>query len=150
MGIIDSNALHTSDGGQHWTRFPNPFPLLNMGAISPIDQQRAWVEIGDLDEHHLFLVPYRTIITGDAFQTMSGVAVSGTLKPLFPMVSFATWHTGLALERARKLRALEPSRMAVGHGRLLPQPLAAMNRAIAQAARNVEQSEQREISIAHK
>ncbi|HET8841651.1 MAG TPA: hypothetical protein VFN35_09300 [Ktedonobacteraceae bacterium] len=44
-----TNALYrTTDAGQHWTRFANPFPLLNMGVISPIDQQRAWVEIGVL------------------------------------------------------------------------------------------------------
>lgn len=52
-----TNALYrTTDGGQHWMRFPNPFPLLNMSVIDPIDQQRAWVEITDLEEHHLFLV----------------------------------------------------------------------------------------------
>jgi glyoxylase-like metal-dependent hydrolase (beta-lactamase superfamily II) len=76
----------------------------------------------------------RTIIAGDAFQTQGGVAVSGTLKLLFPLVKFATWHKGLALESARKLRALEPSRLAVGHGRVLNQPLAAMDRAIKDAA----------------
>lgn len=48
----------------------------------------------------------RTIIAGDAFQTMGGVAVSGTFKPLFPLVYYATWYNGLALESARKLRAL--------------------------------------------
>src|SRR5258708_8612131 len=32
----------------------------------------------------------RTLIAGDAFQTMGGVAVSGTFKPLFPLAHFAT------------------------------------------------------------
>lgn len=91
----------------------------------------------------------RTIIAGDAFQTMGGVAVSGTFKPLFPLVYYATWHKGLALASARKLRALEPSRLAVGHGRVLKEPLAAMDRAIAQAARKVEELEPRASSLAH-
>ncbi len=91
----------------------------------------------------------RTIIAGDAFQTMGGVAVSGTFKPLFPLVYYATWHKGLALASARKLRALEPSRLAVGHGRVLKEPLAAMDHVIAQAARKVEELEPRASSLAH-
>lgn len=80
-----------------------------------------------------------TIIVGDAFQTMGGVAVSGTFKPLFPLVAIATWHKGLALESARKLRALDPSRLAVGHGATLERPGAVMDRAIEDAARALGQ-----------
>jgi glyoxylase-like metal-dependent hydrolase (beta-lactamase superfamily II) len=72
----------------------------------------------------------RSVIAGDAFQTQGGVAVSGTVELLFPLPAFATWHKGLALESARKLLALQPSAMAVGHGRVLSQPQAAMERAI--------------------
>jgi hypothetical protein len=70
---------------------------------------------------------------------MGGVAVSGTFKPLFPLVYFATWHKGLALKSARKLRALEPARLAVGHGRVLNQPLDAMDHAVDEAARALGQ-----------
>ena len=84
-----------------------------------------------------------TLIAGDAFQTLGGVAVSGTIKPLFPLPALATWHKASALESARKLRALAPSRLAVGHGRVLEQPLAAMDRAIAALARELKQAEQR-------
>ena len=83
-----------------------------------------------------------TLIVGDAFQTLGGVAVSGTLT-LFPLPAFATWHKPLALESAQKLRALSPGRMAVGHGRVLEQPLAAMDHAIAVMARNLKQQEQK-------
>jgi len=78
-----------------------------------------------------------TLVAGDAFQTRAGVAVSGTLRPLFPFPALATWHKPTALESARALRALRPSRLAVGHGRLLQDPLAAMDRAIATAERRV-------------
>lgn len=89
----------------------------------------------------------RTIIAGDAFQTLGGVAVSGTFKPLFPLPALATWHKPGALESARKLRALEPARLAVGHGRVLEHPLAAMDRAIEVMARHIEQEKRRQESL---
>jgi glyoxylase-like metal-dependent hydrolase (beta-lactamase superfamily II) len=73
-------------------------------------------------------------IAGDAFQTLGGVAVSGKLRPLFPFVAMATWHKPTALDSARRLREREPSRLAVGHGRVLESPLEQMDRAIADAS----------------
>ncbi len=70
------------------------------------------------------------VIVGDAFQTLGGVAVAGTVELLFPLPALATWHKGLALESARKLLALQPSLLAVGHGRVLSNPQPAMQRAI--------------------
>jgi glyoxylase-like metal-dependent hydrolase (beta-lactamase superfamily II) len=84
-----------------------------------------------------------TLIAGDAFQTRSAVAVSGTVVPLFPFVAMATWHRPTALESARKLRALGPALLAVGHGELLREPLAAMDRAIQTAERKVAAQVQR-------
>jgi len=83
----------------------------------------------------------RTLIAGDAFQTQGGVAVSGTFVPLFPLPAFATWHKPLALTSGRKLRALEPSRLAVGHGPVVEQPIAAMDHAIEKMARALEREE---------
>jgi glyoxylase-like metal-dependent hydrolase (beta-lactamase superfamily II) len=75
-----------------------------------------------------------TLIAGDAFQTKGGVAVSGKLRPLFPFPTLASWHRPTAVESARRLRALDPQRMVVGHGKPLEAPGAAMDRAIAAAA----------------
>ena len=75
---------------------------------------------------------------------------SGCLRHVhaaFPIGVLATWHKGLALKSARKLRALEPERMAVGHGRLLTEPLAAMDRAIAAAARHLEHQTKKQVSV---
>jgi glyoxylase-like metal-dependent hydrolase (beta-lactamase superfamily II) len=80
-----------------------------------------------------------TLIAGDAFQTRAGVAVAGTIRPLFPFPAMATWHRPTALASARRLRALEPARLAVGHGEVLERPLAAIDRAIDAAARAVEE-----------
>jgi hypothetical protein len=41
----------------------------------------------------------------------------------------------VALASVRRLRTLAPTRLAVGHGDLLEQPLAAMDRAITAAVR---------------
>ncbi|HEX6483317.1 MAG TPA: MBL fold metallo-hydrolase [Ktedonobacteraceae bacterium] len=79
----------------------------------------------------------RTLIAGDAFQTLGGVAVSGTLT-IFPLPALSTWHKPTCLESARKLRTLAPARLAVGHGRVLNDPLAAMDRAITVLARKLE------------
>ncbi len=78
-----------------------------------------------------------TLIAGDAFQTRGGVAVAGTLRPLFPFPALATWHKPTALASARALRALAPTRLAVGHGAVLADPLDAIDRAIAVAERHI-------------
>lgn len=88
----------------------------------------------------------RSLIAGDAFQTLGGVAVSGTWVPLFPLPAMATWHKPTCLESARKLRPYAPIRMAVGHGRVLEQPMTAMDRAIASLARELERNERRRVA----
>ena len=104
---------------------------------------------GHTPGHCSFLDPRDgTLIAGDALDTMTGLAVSGTVKPLFPLVALATWHKGLALESARKLRALEPARLAVGHGRVLEDPGASMDRAIARAARKLGTTDRRAVALA--
>lgn len=89
----------------------------------------------------------KTLVTGDAFDTMAGIAVSGTLKPLFPLVALATWHKPVCLESARKLRSLSPSQLAVGHGPVLQQPLAAMDRAIGVLARELERQARKQMTV---
>jgi glyoxylase-like metal-dependent hydrolase (beta-lactamase superfamily II) len=77
----------------------------------------------------------RTLIAGDAFSTLGGMATSAKANPLFPLPVIATWHKPTALESARKLRALDPARLAVGHGPIVDAPGTAMDKAIARAAR---------------
>jgi glyoxylase-like metal-dependent hydrolase (beta-lactamase superfamily II) len=77
----------------------------------------------------------RTLIAGDAFSTIGGVATSAKANPLFPLPVLATWHKPTALESARALRAVDPARLAVGHGPIVDAPGAAMDKAIAKAAR---------------
>ena len=46
----------------------------------------------------------------------------------------ATWHKPTALTSARALRALDPSRLAVGHGKVVETPGEAMDKAIAKGS----------------
>ncbi|BDI29259.1 MBL fold metallo-hydrolase [Capsulimonas corticalis] len=85
----------------------------------------------------LFDTRDRSLIGGDSFQVVGGVAVSGTLRPIFPFMYFTTWHKPSALESARKIQALKPSRLAVGHGAVLENPEAAIRKAIADAERSL-------------
>lgn len=82
-----------------------------------------------------------SLIAGDAFQTRAGTAVSGTLRPLFPFPAWATWHRPTALASARRLQALAPTRLAVGHGEVLEQPQMEIERAIDVAARELKETE---------
>jgi glyoxylase-like metal-dependent hydrolase (beta-lactamase superfamily II) len=72
----------------------------------------------------------RTLIAGDAYSTLGGVATTAGPYWRFPLPGVVTWDRGLALESARALRALQPSRLAVGHGRTVDHPGAAMDAAI--------------------
>lgn len=89
---------------------------------------------GHTPGHASFLdVRDQTLIAGDAFQTQAGIAVSGVMRWLFPFPAMATWHKPTALQSTQALRALNPTRLAVGHGPVLEDPLAAMDQAIEEA-----------------
>jgi glyoxylase-like metal-dependent hydrolase (beta-lactamase superfamily II) len=76
----------------------------------------------------------RTLIAGDVFTSYGTVAVSNHFYWRFPLATMATWDKAKDLESARALRALAPARLVVGHGPAVPQPDAAMDRAINRAA----------------
>jgi hypothetical protein len=46
----------------------------------------------------------------------------------------STWHRPTALQTARELRALDPARLAAGHGKIVENPGAAMEAAISRAS----------------
>lgn len=74
-----------------------------------------------------------SLIAGDAFQTLGGLAVAGVIRWRFPFPGFASWHKPTAAQSAAKLVALNPKRLAAGHGQVLENPTAAMKKAIAEA-----------------
>ena len=143
MSLDADEPVDKLRGGYH-THKTHPTRLLHEG--DRIGSLEVIASPGHTPGHAAFLdTRDRTLIAGDAFQTLGGVAVSGTFKPLFPLVALATWHKPTALASARTLRALQPARLAVGHSRVLDQPLAAMDRAIEVLAHEVGRKEQRQI-----
>ncbi|TBL75319.1 MBL fold metallo-hydrolase [Paenibacillus thalictri] len=78
------------------------------------------------------------LIAGDALQLRGGIAVSGQVKFWFPFPAWATWNKEAACSSARKLRGYHPELLAVGHGTMLRQPGAALDRAIAEAESNLQ------------
>jgi glyoxylase-like metal-dependent hydrolase (beta-lactamase superfamily II) len=85
---------------------------------------------------HVALLDTRdgTLLCGDAYSTLGGVATSAKVNPRFPLPTLATWSKEIELESARRLRALAPTRLAPGHGKIVADPLGAMDAAIAKAA----------------
>jgi glyoxylase-like metal-dependent hydrolase (beta-lactamase superfamily II) len=85
---------------------------------------------------HVALLDRRdgTLLCGDAYTTLGGVATSAKMHPKFPMAAFATWCREIELESARALRALDPARLCPGHGPIVEAPGAAMDAAITKAA----------------
>jgi len=75
-----------------------------------------------------------TLFCGDTYSTLGGVETSARRNPRFPLVIMGTWNRPMVLESARALRALEPARLAPGHGKIVEAPAAAMDAAIARAS----------------
>jgi len=76
----------------------------------------------------------RTLIAGDVYTTYGQAAVTNHFYWRFALAAMATWDKGKDLESARKLRALDPALLVVGHGPAALSPVAAMDAAIARAS----------------
>lgn len=75
----------------------------------------------------------QTLIAGDVYTTYGKPAVTTHFYWRFPLAYPATWNRPIDIESARKLRALDPTVLVVGHGPATREPAAAMERAIARA-----------------
>jgi glyoxylase-like metal-dependent hydrolase (beta-lactamase superfamily II) len=76
----------------------------------------------------------RTLLCGDAFTTINGVQTTAKVTLRFPLAAMATWNPELEIATARALRALDPTRLAPGHGKIVDAPGVAMDAAIAKVA----------------
>lgn len=88
-------------------------------------------QVGYMDERD------GTLYVGDAWSTKGGLAVAGSVRVLFPLPALATWNKRVSLESGRRLHALAPKLLAVGHGDALRSPAPAMQRELDLAARRL-------------
>ena len=75
----------------------------------------------------------RTVIVGDTLTSIGGLAVSNHFFWKFPLAAMATWDKAKDVESAKKIRALDPAMLVVGHGGPVRAPAAALDKAIARA-----------------
>lgn len=107
-------------------------PTRTVGDGDTIGSLRVIATPGHTPGHVSFLdTRDGTLMCGDAFVTLGGVATSAKGSARFPLPAMATWHRPTELDSARKLCALEPARLAPGHGRVVDSPVEAMRAAIA-------------------
>jgi glyoxylase-like metal-dependent hydrolase (beta-lactamase superfamily II) len=75
-----------------------------------------------------------SLLAGDAFTSYVRVDLPNRLTQPFPLAAMGTQDKSRLLESARKLRALDPALLAVGHGPAVRSPGDAMDRAIAKSS----------------
>lgn len=131
-------SLEANESGKKLIGFPgaksDPTLLLKDGdRVGPL---QAVLSPGHTPGHMAYLdVRDGTLIAGDAFTTQAGIVAAGVFKFYFPFPALFSWNKKLAAESAKKLRDLKPARLAVGHGKTVESPLAAMDKAVELAFR---------------
>jgi glyoxylase-like metal-dependent hydrolase (beta-lactamase superfamily II) len=73
------------------------------------------------------------VIAGDTFTAYGRVMTSDRIRLPFPLAASATWDGEQVLASARTVRDLEPSVMVVGHGPVVSDPIAQIDKALALA-----------------
>lgn len=97
---------------------------------------KAVASPGHTPGHFSYLdVRDNSLLAGDSFTTQTGLVVGGVFKPLFPFPALFSWNASLCAMSAAKLRELNPTLLAVGHGRTLFSPATEMDLALEVAYR---------------
>jgi len=135
--MAGDKSLDPGEGGKLRGSYPRAKtrPTRTIEAGERIGSLEVVAAPGHTPGHVAFLdTRDRTLICGDAYATLGGMATSAKANPRFPLPAMATWNREVELESARALRALEPARLAPGHGKVVAAPLPAMDAAIARGA----------------
>jgi glyoxylase-like metal-dependent hydrolase (beta-lactamase superfamily II) len=110
-------------------------PTRTVDGGEEIGSLRVIASPGHTPGHVAFLDPRDgTLLCGDVYTTIGGVATTTGRNLRFPLAIPATWHGPTELASARALRALRPRRLAPGHGKIVEAPEAAMDAAITRAS----------------
>jgi glyoxylase-like metal-dependent hydrolase (beta-lactamase superfamily II) len=131
--FVPDLTLEAGESGKKLLGFPGvkcrPTRVLKDG--DRLGSLQAVFSPGHTPGHFAYLdVRDGSLIAGDAFTTQTGVIAAGVFKLYFPFPALFSWNREYAAESARRLSNLKPTRLAVGHGKTIETPLAAMNRAV--------------------
>ena len=93
---------------------------------------------GHTVEHHAYFDPLEgTLIAGDCWQTLGGLAVVGDTRWLFPIPSWGSWHRPTNLDSASRTLDYRPRTLAVGHGRTMDNALERMSATLQRATKKI-------------
>lgn len=130
---VDPGELQRKPPGNFRTNTTRPTRTLSEG--ERVGSLEVIATPGHTPGHLAFMdVRDRTLYCGDTFATLGGVSTSARPNPRFPLVFMGTWDRAGTVASARKLRALDPARLAPGHGKVKPAPAESMDAAIARAS----------------
>lgn len=77
----------------------------------------------------------QTLIAGDTFASIGGLAVPSRPYPRFPLPWLGTCDRALVIDTAEQLTAMQPRVLALGHGKTITNPQPAMAAAVETARR---------------
>ena len=126
--------------GEKEGKFPGSWPKVRTRAdrrLKPGDRVGS-LEVVATPGHTPGHVAYldtrdRAVIAGDTFTSYGRVMTSDKLRLPFPLAAAASWSGEQVLATAQTVRALTPSVMVVGHGPVVRDPIAAIDKALALA-----------------
>jgi len=126
--------------GEKEGKFPGSWPKVRTRAdrrLKPGDRVGS-LEVVATPGHTPGHVAYldtrdRAVIAGDTFTSYGRVMTSDRLRLPFPLAAAASWSGKQVLTSAQTVRALTPSVMVVGHGPVVRDPIAAIDKALALA-----------------
>ena len=140
-GSADARARRADPRGRDGEgKFPGSWPKVRTRAdrrLQPGDRVGS-LEVVATPGHTPGHVAYldtrdRAVIAGDTFTSYGRVMTSDQLRLPFPLAAAATWSGEQVLASAQTVRALAPSVMVVGHGPVVRDPIAKIDKALALA-----------------
>lgn len=79
----------------------------------------------------------KAVIVGDLLQTQGGIAVAGDTRPRFPFPTMGTWDLETGIASTEKIMLHNPSILAVGHGKMIQNPMPFLEKAVTRAKKRL-------------